>query len=269
MTAPTTVRTVADHWLTRSGELTALVDRLADRRDLLVKITDRPVPAPGMFVPASASITLDANVLLPGVDPATITLRTTTDLANVPVVAGCLAHEVSHADHSVWPKGGLGPHQGWVTLLEEPRIETVMARTRPHTRVWLQASAAHILGNVAPTDVRTAVKALILVGGRLLGGVLDPHDDLDLDAVCAPFLTAAQIATVTEAVADAVEAADGDIGRLQGCAARIAAVLEEQTSDFDDDDTHVPGTSGTPVQEGAATGDELGLAAFCGVRTEC
>lgn len=232
-------------WLTRSSELTGLVDRLAIRRDLLVSITDDPVRAPGVFMPSSALITLDAKVLLPGLDPATITFRTTTDLSRYGVVAGVLAHEAGHADHTIWPKTGL-LHEQWVRLLEEPRIESVMARRLPHTRIWMQASVAHILGAVDPTDEMSAARVLILLGGRLLGGVLDPHEDLDLDAICAPFLTPEQIAVITEATATVVDLADGDTEGMQACAARIATVMPGAPPS----DDHLPGSEGTPVQSG-------------------
>ncbi len=68
---------------------------------------------------------------------------------------------------------------------------------------------------------------LVLVGGRLLGGVLDASDDLNLDDVCGEWLTAEQVAVVAEATAVAVELADGDIAGLVQQAERIAAVMPD------------------------------------------
>ncbi|MFC0313559.1 hypothetical protein ACFQNE_03155 [Gordonia phosphorivorans] len=265
MTAPTIATGTAAAWMIRSSELTGLVDRLAIRRDLLVKITDRKVAAPGMFEPAKATITLDAAVAVPGIDPGAVTFRTSTDLARYPVLAGILAHETSHADHSFWDTAA-GRDWSWIKALEEPRIETVMARLNPQTRLWMQASVAHILGSQAPQNATEAARLLILVGGRLLGGVLDPDPALDLDAVCAPFLTAEQIAVIATATATAVELADGDTAGLQACAAAIVATLTPDTAERGDEtgdgapsdgdgtggDSDSP-ASGTAGQGGTAT----------------
>lgn len=245
-------------WIARSAELTALVDSIAVRRDLTVTITDQPVVAPGLFRPSTCTITLDANKLLPpNTEPDDVSFADPRDLADNPIVSGVLAHEVSHADHTIW-NGDLGPHRQWVTMLEEPRIESVMARTRPHTRPWMQASVAHILGKVDPTNAVEAANTLILLGGRLLGGVIDAHDGLDLDAVCAPWLTPEQIAVITGAVDTAVGLDDGDNAGMAECAAIIAAALrtDDQTPDDDansndngdDSGQHIPGAVGTPVQ---------------------
>ncbi|WP_156150384.1 hypothetical protein [Gordonia sihwensis] len=253
-------------WLTRSAELTALVDSIAVRRDLTVTITDQPVIAPGLFRPSTCAITLDANKLLPpNTEPDDVSFADPRDLADNPIVAGVLAHEVSHADHTIW-NGDLGPHRQWVTMLEEPRIESVMARTRPHTRQWMQASVAHILGKVDPTSAVEAANSLILLGGRLLGGVIDPHDGLDLDAVCAPWLTPEQIAVITGAVDTAVGLDDGDNAGMAECAATIAAALRTDGQDPDDDANsngnggdsgqHIPGAVGTPVQGNGGTGQQ-------------
>lgn len=253
MTAPTlTAPNTRREWLARSAELTAVVDSLADRRDLTVQITDEPVPAPGTFSRGSAAITLDATKLLPeDTNPAHISFADPRDLAAHPIVAGVLSHEVGHADHTLWA-GHLGPHPQWVRALEEPRIETIMARTRPRCRLWMNAAVAHLLGTVDPQNAAEAARTLILLGGRLLGDVIDPAPALDLDAVCAPWLTAEQVAVITHAVDQALTLTDGDTAGMAKCAALIADVLDTDDNPTDSDSNHIPGTSGTPTQ---GTGD--------------
>ena len=230
----------ADPWMAVSASLTKVVDTIAIRRDLVVSMVASDPRAAGVFDHLGASITLDASRLLPGdVDPASLDFDDLRNLARYPVVAGCLAHESAHADHTVMRGAQRAAVGEWAALLEEPRIETIMARRQPRTRTWLQASVAHILGEVAPTSDVEAARALILIGGRLLGGVLDPSDDLDLDAACGEWLTPEQVAVIAGATAVAVELADGDIAGLIGQAERIEAVMPNLTPPpVDDGDGH-------------------------------
>ncbi|WP_042377221.1 hypothetical protein [Gordonia alkanivorans] len=225
-----------------------MVDALAIRDDLIVTMVASDSAAPGLFDGLGASITLDASRLLPAdVDPATMDFGDLRTLARTPIVAGCLAHEVGHADHTVTRKRQQSPAESWATLLEEPRIETIMAHTRPQTRTWLQAAVAHLLGEVAPTSAEEAARVLILLGGRLLGNVLDDSDDLDLDAACGEWLTAQQVAVIADATSIAVTLADGDIAGMLRQAERIAAVM--------------PNTQAPPVGEGhgdSQSGDDDG-----------
>lgn len=243
----------SDRWRDSSAALTRIVDVIAERDDLIVRVVDGNPRAPGVFDPSGACITLDASRVLPAdVDQASLDFSDLRSLARVPVVAGVLAHEVGHADHTVNSATEATNVAEWVRLLEEPRIETVMARTRPHTRTWMQASVAHLLGNPAPDSAETAARTLILIGGRLLGGVLDPTDRLDLDGVCGEWLTDRQLAVIATATSVAVELADGDIAGLTTQAKRIADVMGNLTPPAHEDGLSHGGQQSP--NDGTATG---------------
>lgn len=245
-------------WLAVSSQLTAIVDRLIDRNDVIVAMNPNPAPAPGYFTPGLASIVLDSKVLAEGVDPRTIVIDDVRDLATYGVIGGVLAHEAGHAAHTIWPVALTDRNQQWMTVLEEPRIETIMAATKPQTRRWMQASVAHILSDLDVTDEAEAARLLVLLGGRLLGGVLDPSPALDMDALCSAWLTAEQIATITEATDRAVRLANGDLDGLSACAAKIASVMGNHDAPAGE---HMPGVAGaptanTPADQSDQSGDQ-------------
>lgn len=246
----TIARSAADRsWDRVSRSMTAIADQLATRQDLIVQLHDGGVIAPGVFDPATARITIDASrVFPPGIDARALDFGDPRHRAQAPIALGVLSHETSHAEHSSTPVGGERQATEWATVLEEPRIESVMARTHPHTRQWLQASAAHLIGTRAPESTAEAARLLVLIGGRLLGGVLDEDKHLDLDAACAKWLTPEQIAVITEATDVAVAAADNDVQQLLRQGQRIADTLGDLTPPPHDDGLdHSPAPTGDPA----------------------
>lgn len=214
-------------WAHLSTRLTGWTDVLTTRGDVLVTIYPAPhqsgQPA-GMFNHRTALITVDATQALPGQpDPQRIDLHDSRDRARFPVLAGVIAHEVGHAAHTSRRKDADPRIAEWAGLLEEPRMEGQVVRGNPTARDWLRAVADHILGNADPVDAASAARTLILIGGRILAGVLDADDLPDMDAVVGPWLSRRQVAVVGAAVARVVDAADGDTATVLSEARRIAA----------------------------------------------
>lgn len=223
----TTAGQVDVGWLQLSARVTDFATRLTPRRDLIVSVVPGGAVAPGSFSPSQAQIVLDGSILVqPGTDLNTINLHDPASRARHAVLTGCLAHETGHADHT-HPRGPQPSHIAtWSALLEEPRMEAQVVRGDPVTRPWLRSAVAHIIGDAEPATADEAARLLVLIGGRLLGEVLDESTAPDLDSVLAPTLTAEQIAVVSEATAQAVELANGDIIGLTRCAERIATVMD-------------------------------------------
>lgn len=250
MTAATS-STTDRSWDQVSRSMTAIADELATRQDLIVRLYAGGVRAPGVFEHTTARISIDASRVFPnGIDPRTLDFTDPRHRAQAPIALGVLSHETSHAEHSPILAGGQPQATEWATVLEEPRIESIMARTHPHTRQWMQASAAHLIGTRAPDSTAEAARLLVLVGGRLLGGVLDEDPSLDLDAACAGWLTPEQVAVISEATNIAVDTADTDTEQLLRQGQRIADTLGDQSPPQHDD-----GLDHSPASMGDTTGD--------------
>lgn len=243
------------HWAQLGARLTDWIDTLTPRRDVLVAVlphepgSARPA---GVFNHKTARITLDATQSMPGrPDPDRIDLRDDRDRARFPILTGVLAHEVGHATHTTRRPGLAGAVAEWAALLEEPRMEGRVAAGNPQARRWLQISALHLVGQVDPTSVDHAARTLVLLGGRILAGVLDADCLPDLDDALAPWLTAEQIAVIAEQTDRAVTAADGDIAMITAAAEKIASLFAGDSSDTDgDEDDGCGACQGGPVGDG-------------------
>lgn len=211
-----------DRWAGASRGLTQLVDRLSVRNDLLVSVSDGHV-APGTFFGPDAEITIDASVVLPGVNPDVYDFADPIVLVLFPVLAGVLAHEVAHAEHSTARSHPDPVVAEWASMLEEPRIERAAIAERPHVRAWLR-SAVTTLINPCVRDAASAAEVLVLIGGRIAAGVVS-SDEIDVDGACRRWLTSEQFFVVSDAVCTAVELPDGDDAGLFAQAERIARVL--------------------------------------------
>lgn len=242
------------HWTQLGARLTDWIDTLTPRRDVLVSVAPHDPaslrPA-GVFNHKTARITVDATQAMPGrPDPDRIDLRDERDRARFPILTGVLAHEVGHATHTARRRGLSGPVAEWAALLEEPRMEGRVAVGNPQARRWLQASAMHLLGQVDPGTSGEAARTLVLLGGRILAGVLDEDSLPDLDAALAPWLSVEQIAVIAEQTDRAVSAADGDIATIEAAAEKIASLFQAPP-DTDDPDA---GDDGCTARHGGLPG---------------
>lgn len=225
------------HWAQLGARLTDWIDTLTPRRDVLVAVlphdpgSARPA---GVFNHKTARITLDATQAMPGhPDPDRIDLRDGRDRARFPVLTGVLAHEVGHATHTTRRPGLAGAVAEWAALLEEPRMEGRVITENPHSRRWLQISALQLVGQIDPTSTDYAARTLVLLGGRILAGVLDADALPDLDDALAPWLTAEQIAVIAEQTDRAVNATDGDIATIIAAAEKIASLFPSSSAGVD------------------------------------
>lgn len=135
---------------------------------------------------------------------------------------GVLAHEIGHADHT--PERRIDPEIAeWAALLEEPRIERIIAADFPDLREPLTVSAA---ATVLPARVRTvgdALAAFILLGGRVAAGILDETAVAEALAAARSTLPAVDATRVQNLIAIAVAAPDLDRTVVE-CAEQIAAI---------------------------------------------
>ena len=258
------------HWTHLGARLTDWIDTLTPRRDVLVNVAPHDPanrrPA-GVFNHKTARITVDATQAMPGrPDPDRIDLRDERDRARFPVLTGVLAHEVGHATHTARRRGLTGPVAEWAALLEEPRMEGRVAAGNPQARRWLQASALHLLGQVDPTTANEAARTLVLLGGRILAGVLDEDALPDLDVALAPWLSAEQIAVIAEQTDRAVSAADGDIATIEAAAEKIASLF--QTPPDNDGGDDASGDDGCTVRHGGLPGSGPLAAALTALSVE-
>ncbi|GBF17467.1 VWA domain containing CoxE-like protein [Rhodococcus sp. Br-6] len=231
--------TTHPHWTQLGARLTGWADTLTDRGDVLVHVLPHDPAArrpAGVFNHKTAQITVDAVQTLPGrPDPNRIDLRDARDVARFPVLAGVLAHEVGHATHTVRRAGLTGSVAEWAALLEEPRMEGRIVADHIASRRWLQASVTHLLGRVDPNSAEEAARVLVLLGGRVLAGVLDIEDLPDLDVEAGKWLSREQIAVISEQTDRVVRAADGDIATVEAAATRIAALFDNNPDNEDQD----------------------------------
>jgi hypothetical protein len=172
-------RPTRQSWARVGAALTDHITALSSRQDLIVTVeTTTRSGAPGAFFPAYASVELDAATF-DGLHPSTVNPDTPGDNERYPKAWGVLAHEASHADHSVWKFPDGTPSTAATeasTMLEEPRIEGIQARLRPSSRRWMRASATGIiLPNMdltGPATVWMAASAAGLILARVDAGVL-------------------------------------------------------------------------------------------------
>jgi hypothetical protein len=176
-TAKPPVRPMGE-WLRVSHEMTWEGEDIADRDDLIVKISpdagyddtafhngelirdDEGNPIgeqhPGVTFPKDGIIEVNANYLPEGMKPEDMHPEIRKDRENYPVIWGILTHEGAHAHYSKWmmevnklAKNGKieqeqTPHIGAAVILEETRIERKQVDFRPQDQVWLQASGTHL-----------------------------------------------------------------------------------------------------------------------------
>lgn len=160
-------------WLRISHDMTWVVEEMADRPDLVVKMSpdagyDETAyddkgklkkgsrPHPGVTYPELAIIEIASEHMPKSVDLKDVKPLEHDNRNQYPTVWGLLAHEAAHAKHSQWvvplraaQKAGElsdedGNAGGAAMLLEESRIERNQIIRRPQDQLWLQASATEI-----------------------------------------------------------------------------------------------------------------------------
>lgn len=189
-----------DAWLPFTAEMGALVNEIAGRRDIVAFTSEHAGEgAPACFKPNIAEMELNLTKAFgPGVDPTIIGSLNDRDTRELhPHVLGLIAHEASHARHSLWDFDELTAAAerdpriaGLAENLEESRIEYLLISRKPAWREY----------------VRAAVSRLILS---------DLDADLNADDGITP-IRAARIALLTLARVDAGSAEPSDVARTYG-----------------------------------------------------
>lgn len=257
-----------DAWLGLGARCRDFAQRAAGRTDLLVVANPQAHTsnAPACFVPAHATIYLaGAKLLRVGVDdPRCIDPGAAADRETFPQLVGALAHEAGHAAHTTITGGG-GRLRQWVAALEEPRMEGRLVATQPKLRRWLRASAVYVLGVggqfVGDTSgAAAAVYSWVLVEGRRRAGVLERAETAQVDQLCRDAL-GGNYPVVSQALDDALAAADGDLDALVDAARRIADVLpDDETGDAGDGTGDAGTDTGDSGPGDPNLGDETGQA---------
>lgn len=257
-----------DAWFGLGARLAAFVHEVAGRRDLIMRVSPAPQPAPACFVPALAEVRFSATELFdPRIDdPSVIDPMLPEHRTVYPHLLGVACHEAAHAAFSrlTWPQQGDPAAIRWATVLEEPRIEGRLVATARKYRMWLRASSERFDFGENPTDAAAAVQAAVLVVGRAKAGVLtDSEVDLVRSVVVA--ILGAEVWAEVDAVIDAaLDSADGDVDTMMELGARLAALDDEGTPAPDSDascesetDTAGPNSSATQMPCGSWTQGDI------------
>jgi len=160
-------------WLRISHDMTWVVEEMADRGDLVVKmspdagygeedyddkgkIKEGATPHAGVTYPELAIIEIAAENMPKGLSLNDVRPLEHGNRNQYPAVWGVVTHESAHAKHSKWvvplrarqKAGDLSEEDsragGAAMLLEESRIERNQILRRPQDQLWLQASATDL-----------------------------------------------------------------------------------------------------------------------------
>ncbi|MFJ4680488.1 VWA domain-containing protein [Kitasatospora sp. NPDC088783] len=215
--------------------LGTVVNSLADRRDILLDMVwdDSPGAVIAQFDPGRAAVTvnglrvLDQDTHPDHVDPATLTGR-----LRHPVLFGATCHEAGHARSSrwaPWPDSARPAEVQSAALLEEARIEHRHLQHRPDDRIYLRASATHVLLPKGGPTVREtrwqAATAVALILGRVDAHVLTEQETEPVRAQVVEILGEVDTQALRALVREALALADSDQEGLLAVARRWVEVV--------------------------------------------
>lgn len=237
--------------------LGAIINELADRDDVLLDMVwDRGgTTAPAWFDPETAWVTVNGAVALDkGTHPDDIDPISRSGRHRHPVLVGLAGHEAGHARSTrwqPWPDGAGRAEVRAAIMLEEPRIEARQLQERPGDRVFLRASARHILlpgSNTASTVAARwqAASSAALVLARADAGVLTASEIKQLHAEVVKVLGAGDLAKLRRLWRKALKLADGDQAGLLDIGRRWVQVVGA------DEDEDLPGVGCAAGDPGAA-----------------
>ena len=184
------VKSTPTEWLKVSSEIGTLVNKWAERDDLVVYVGgEMSAPVSALFDPATAEIEVNAKDAFGIADPEIVgDLNDRGMMYEFPKATGAILHEACHARFTQWSlvksSKDLTPAQNEALhLLEEGRIEGLGVLTFPKNREFLRTSAMEIvIGDLdeeelaKTTTTRAMARMAGLVGGRIDAGVLEYSD---------------------------------------------------------------------------------------------
>lgn len=189
-TSNTEVKKTPSDWLKVGSQIGQLVNRWAERNDLVVYVGEQlSAPVPALYDPKASEIEVNTKIAF-GIDKVELIgdLNERPMMFEFPKATGAILHEALHARFTQWDleksAKDLTPSQNEALhLLEEGRIENFGVLTFPKNKVFLKACAMEIvIGELDEealsqlTTTRACAKLAGLVGGRIDAGVLDYAD---------------------------------------------------------------------------------------------
>lgn len=193
------VARVPDAWLPLSAQTASFVNELASRTDLAAAVAPGFAAESGtaLFSPLAAAIEIDAQVMLPGLDPDLVDVDLHDDFWQLshPLFIGSCAHEAGHAAWSRFVPAQLLPHMSRrhvdvLATLEESRVELLMARRSPSLVLCLRLTALELIAREV-TIPKSAYGAAALAGlllARRDAGVLTDRDAAPFQDMCVAVL---------------------------------------------------------------------------------
>lgn len=171
-------------WYPTTQGLNRWLNKMADRRDLTVRVLKKTSGAPARFVPTSAEIDINEG-LIARIDPREA--GSPDFVIKHRAIAGACVHEAAHARHSTMNLPGIAKahgdrHTGVFAMLEEGRCET---QQWPHLseieRAALQSMVLDIVlrdmeddeGNTRELDIAGCIRLTGLLAARMERGIVD------------------------------------------------------------------------------------------------
>jgi hypothetical protein len=189
-TSKTAVKNTPSEWLQVGSQIGQLVNRWAERNDLVAYVGEElSAPVPALYDPKASEIEVNTQIAFGTTNPTLIgDLNDRAMMFEFPKATGAILHEACHARFTKWDleksSKDLTPAQNEALhLLEEGRIEGLGILTFPKNRLFLKACAMEIvIGELDEealsklTTTRASAKLAGLVGARIDAGVLDLVD---------------------------------------------------------------------------------------------
>ena len=179
-------------WLKTGSQIGKLVNEWAGRDDLVAYVGERAgeqAGAPAAFNPASAEIDVNTKIAFGFANAEQVgDLRERGQQFEFPKATGAIFHEACHAKFSTWSlpeaqKRLTSSQFQAMVILEESRIESLGAKTKPENKGFLRACAMEIvLGDLTEerlketSTTRQAAQTMALAHARVDAGVLEVTD---------------------------------------------------------------------------------------------
>jgi hypothetical protein len=253
-----------------TADLNLIIGEVAGRDDVLLDVVwgrGDNVP-PAWFAPAPGpKVTINGDVALGDVHPDEVDPTTPYGRREHPTLIGMCCHEGGHAHSSTWradtPPGTPRVVLNAAALLEEPRVEFRQTQRRPGDRLYLRASARHILIPPRPEDASfeedqwRAASAAALILGRVDAGILTAADTDPLQNAIRTTLGADLLDTLRELWRGALMLDDGDAAGLLHAAHRWIAALDiHPDTDPGRTGMRLPGPACASSPDPAASGED-------------
>lgn len=222
-------------WEAASDVLEALAQIKVGRSGIEVHCMPRggTADAPGWYDRRRELIGLEGE-LLP-CEPDQLDMHNPVHFAAMANLYGVFLHECGHASHTLWTPASLPDRMrdvaSEIIILEEPRMEAQVAKSRPKDARWLRASSLQLdldegaRAQITAGPLRTALLKCVLVEGRVEAGVLRVEDALPVTQALSEVLDGACHDELRSILAQVVLVSDDDMDALEDLARDLAQLL--------------------------------------------